>query len=628
MGSRFTEAKSLKSSAQPRAVASTCCGCVITIENCNHVHIYTCGTPKDYQCPPVETQGDACIPVVAGAKPKQSRKTKLAELAATARVPSAIATSIVHMARRFVLGKAPANEMEVAAFPVLERISRDILSCTVDAVDALPERQRNRLFVDALQLDPNEPISESILVTALASEIKQRAGLEIFGDPQAADEERPGQIRVFPPSGEIPLNQVRICRVNGIRTANFIPHLSVGEYLPSELHQDCSTIIVNGQPQVVCQVRTTNCPGNVIDAAVCARVVEVAAGDSMTLEGVNYFSTDATVTITNRETGQTFTALPTRVWGDLDTPLTEVVNGETVLIKDCRVKDRLTFQVPKDMLPGLCDIQISVPNVTGNPAFGPFLNSDGEFIRVLQPPDARFQIVTERISARKETSPASFGSDEVGLQALSFALFADGTFGDAQDERFKDIRDFEFDSGKGRDITRLVFRHDQQILGMALSIAGFEIDSDRAFNELITSRSDFFVDLIKQQAKFIGAAITAAGGLASLTSLGSIAAWVAGIAIAITLGVDVIVALWAPADPIIRDSFGLSAIDLDRLTNANFPPPPPSSFKTEGPGGISVNVNGGIAPEKLPLQYRETREYVSSSEDSRYEIRYRYNRIA
>ncbi|MCL4784668.1 MAG: hypothetical protein KJZ70_16665 [Bryobacterales bacterium] len=539
-----------------------------------------------------------------------------------------MATSIVHKARRFTLGKAPANAIETAAFPVLERISRDIVSCTVDAVDKLPERQRNRLFVDTLPSDPDTPISESVLVNALTEEIKQRAAAEIFGDPRAADEERPGKIRVFPPSGEISPSQVRICRVNGIRTANFIPLPSLGEYLPSELHQDCTTKIVNGQPQVVCQVRTTNCPGSVIQGTVCARVVEVAAGDSMTLEGVNYFSTDTTIRITNRETGQVFADVPTHVFGDVDTPVTEEVNGENVLVKDCRVKDRLTFRVPPDMLPGLCEIQVFVPNITGNPAFGPFLNSDGEFIQVLQPPSARFQIVTERIRARKETSPASFGSDEVGLQALAFALFADGTFGEAQDERFKDIRDAEFDSGTSRDITRLVFRHDQPILGMALSMAGYEIDSDRAFNELITSRSDFFVDLIKQQAKFIGAAITAAGGIAKLTSLGAIAGWVAGIAVAITLVVDIVVALWAPADPIIRDSFGLSAIDLDRLTNANFPAPPASSFKTEGDGGISVNVNSGIPPEKLPLQYRETREYVSSSEDSRYEIAYRYNRIA
>ncbi|MCL4851451.1 MAG: hypothetical protein KJZ78_08695, partial [Bryobacteraceae bacterium] len=92
------------------------------------------------------------------------------------------------------------------------------------------------------------------------------------------------------------------------------------------------------------------------------------------------------------------------------------------------------------------------------------------------------------------------------------------------------------------------------------------------------------------------------------------------------LAINVIAALWAPADPIIRDSFGFSTTDLDRLTSASFPAPPPSTFETEGDGEISVNVNKTVPPEKVPLQYRETREYVSGTEDSRYEITYRYNR--
>lgn len=603
------------------------CTGAIHIEKCGDVHIHTCPPPGKYSCPP-ELPGGTCIPVVAGAKHKLSRNMKVAALAGNVRVPSAIATATLHMARRFVLGKSPANPLEIEAFPVFERISRDMLSCTVNAFDALPVQQRNRLFDEALILDSEKPITESMLVSALAQEIKERTALQAFGDPRAADQERPGKIRVFPPFGEIPPSQVRICRINGIRTANFVPLPPLGEFLPSEFHQDCSPVIVDGQPQVICQVRAQNCPGNMIHGTACARVVEVAAGDSLTLQGVNYFSTETKVRITNRETGQTVRDVNAHVWGDVDTPVTEVVNGKTVLINDCRVQDRLTFSIPQDLAPGTWQIQVFVPNITGIAAFGEFLNSDGEFIQVVPPPTARFQVVAEKIMARRETSPASFGSDEVGLQAIAFPLFADGTFGDPQEEKFKDIRDVDFDSGTSRDITRLIFKHDQPILGMAMSIAGFEIDSERAFNQLITSRMDFFVDLVKQQAKFIAAGITAAGGVSALTKLGSIGIWIAGIAAAVTLAVDVIVALWAPADPIIRDSFGFSAIDLDRLTSASFPAPSPTSFETEGDGGISVNINKTIPPEKLPLQYRETREYVSSTEESRYEITYRYNRVA
>ena len=91
-------------------------------------------------------------------------------------------------------------------------------------------------------------------------------------------------------------------------------------------------------------------------------------------------------------------------------------------------------------------------------------------------------------------------------------------------------------------------------------------------------------------------------------------------------GIDYLIAVWAPADPIIRDAIGLSINDLAMLTSSNAPPPDPATFTTED--GITVNVNKTIPPEKLPSQYRETREYVSDDEDSRYEITYRYNRVA
>ena len=41
-----------------------------------------------------------------------------------------------------------------------------------------------------------------------------------------------------------------------------------------------------------------------------------------------------------------------------------------------------------------------------------------------------------------------------------------------------------------------------------------------------------------------------------------------------------------------------------------------------------VNVNKTIPPLKLPLEYHETREYVSDDQDSRYEITYRFNHVS
>jgi len=83
-------------------------------------------------------------------------------------------------------------------------------------------------------------------------------------------------------------SQVRICRINDLRSGNYVPHLDDGAYLPAEFQQDCELIEVNGAPQLSCLIQTTDCPGNTIGPA-CARVPDIAAGDGVRLQGVNYF---------------------------------------------------------------------------------------------------------------------------------------------------------------------------------------------------------------------------------------------------------------------------------------------------------------------------------------------------
>jgi len=351
-------------------------------------------------------------------------------------------------------------------------------------------------------------------------------------------------------------------------------------------------------------------------------VLDVATGDSVVLQGVNYFSVDAKVRFTDKQTGVVVRDVDAYVFGDIQTPATEVVNGQTVLINDCRVRDRLTFSVPNDLVPALYQIQVVVPNITGISAFGPELVSNSEYINVIPPATARFQIVIETVIARKETSPDWLGSDEVGLQTLASAF--DTNFAvvlPAQDTSFKQLQDVDFDTGTRQDPNTIVFQHDQAILGVLLVVCGDEIDSQRYYDKEITSRSEFFIDLLKKEWAAVGVS-----GLVAILKLGPWG-WIAtGIAAALTLAVDAILTIWAPADPIIRDSIGLSVTDLATLTNVNAPPPDPTTFTAED--GIVVNVNKTIPPEKAPSQYRETREYLSSDQDSRYELIYRYNRVA
>jgi hypothetical protein len=609
------------------------CGCDfgIRIECRGDVHIHNHCAPAGDKggggepTPPAGCTPPAgsCLAPIAGAKHKRSREQKLAALAERVRVPSALAASSLQLLRRHLAGKAPANTLESAAFATLNRMApamRDVLACAVDAFDHLPQGQRATLFAPALTFaDADSPIDPAALAQAWRAEILGRAGVLAFGDPQGANEERPGRIRVYEPQGEDFFSQVRICRVNDLRTANFIPPLSAGDFTPEELQQDCSPQLVNGQVQVVCALRTSDCPGNTL-ANACARVPDIVGGAGVVLSGVNYFSTDAKVRLTARAPGTATRDVDAHVFGDVDTPVTEVVEGQTRLVNDCRVHDVISFQVPDDLPPAIYEMRVIVPNITGIAALGDHLESNSEFINVTPSPTARFQIASELLICREETSPGWIGSDEVGLNIVAVALLPDLSTDVPQTNRarFDDV-----DSGENRSLARVLFAHNAPVIAVALSVLGHEVDGEDAYNQMITSSTDIFVDLVKDQAAFIKSALAAAGGAAALGKLGVVGAIIVAVAAALTLAIDLIIALWAPADLIIEDPTGYTLDDLIARTSANFGAPPAASFKTEG--DITVNVT---PLDKLPLQYRERREYVSDDEDSRYEIVYRFNRVA
>jgi hypothetical protein len=106
----------------------------------------------------------------------------------------------------------------------------------------------------------------------------------------------------------------------------------------------------------------------------------------------------------DNQTGVTVRDVDAFVRGDVDMLVTEIRNDETVLINDCRVHDQLIFQVPIDLAPGIYQIQVFVPNITGISAFGPELNSNAEFINVVPPSTARSRSSLRGVNARRETS--------------------------------------------------------------------------------------------------------------------------------------------------------------------------------------------------------------------------------
>jgi hypothetical protein len=628
------------------------CGCDIDIQitDPGEVNIYNCSSPPSGG----KTQGDGgggsdggrcpwpegtCIPVAAGAKHKLSREQKLNRLAEGTPVPSALAASVIQMMRRYTSGESPGNDLEASVFPIFGKIGGDLVNCTLSGFDSLPKPLTSKLYDQSLLADPSQPLDEDVLTKALADEVVQRMGLLVFNDPQGMGQERPGKMRVEPPQGEITPSQVRICKVNGLRTANWVPDLSPGDWTPDEIQHQCSTQIVNGQPILDCEVQTSNCPGNTLNGGVCGRVLNVAYGDGILLEGVNFFSVDAKVRFTDPQTANPVRDVDTQVWGDVDTPVTDS-NGQ--LINDCRVDDRLTFNIPDDLAPGIYWIQVVVPNTTGIPEYGPELTSTTEFLNVLPSPNDRFEIVTEWINAREETSPAWWGSDEVGLHTMAAAWntsqqdgsmqlidlpdFIDPNYRPLmQDRRFKDLEDMDFDSGTNKDITRPVFQPDEPWLGMVLVVLGDEIDSSSAYHHQVTQSWDYFVQLVKEELPYISAAVGYAGK-DLLDDFSWTKVIVEGAALLLLAGIDGLIALWAPADPIIRDTIALSVNDFANLTSANAPAPAPTTY--DQPSGIKVDINKTIPPVKGPLEYHETRQYRCADQDSAYEITYRFARTA
>ena len=566
-----------------------------------------------------------CIPVSRDSKPKQSRRQKIDKLLANTRVPSALGASYFQLVRRFIAGKTPANELEERAFATLRRLSPDlqqVLACAGDSFDSLTNSDRDRLFGHDLLSNLDQPITVAGLTEAFAQEIVNNVALQEFDSPGCATE-NPGKVRTPPlPNDEIVPSPVIVTRINGLRTHTFRPPLNPGDYTPDELQQRCRIVLEGTEPKLVCEIQTTDCPG--IDlGGLCLRVQEIEAGQAVLLEGVNFSSIDTKVRLFQLATNTAIPDVEAFVCGDNETPLTEIIDGTEVLITDSRVHDRLTFRVPEDLPPGLYDFMVIVPNEV--PDWGDEVNSDGHRIAIVLPSTARFQIASETLHCISETGSTSLGSDEVGIKILAVPLFPDLTGSEPQiPNGGNPIRFGDVDSGETRNMDHLLFSHEQPIVGAALSIMGFEIDGEEAFEKQIDNFTDAFIEVLKDELAFVLDHLKETEDIVKkLAEKGLTGAIAGAIALGVLLAIDAFVALWAPADLIIEDALGPTTLELVQLTSVNFPLPAPSEHVT--PQGIKVKVT---PLDKIPQQYRERREYISDDEGSDYEIVLRYNRLA
>jgi len=614
-----------------RARDDPCCEMTIHIHNQGGaVNIYNC--PPVVQPPVVEPPtehppelpptGD-CIPLALGSKPKKSLQEKLLPLLANNQVPSVLAAAFFQTARRFLLGRNPANALETTAFGVLQKLSPDlrrVLACSLQVFDAVPSEIRGQLFAPEISGLGDQPVGPSQLAELVSRELLQRASLEVFGEKDCFTEERPGLARFVSFSDDVgnpPL--LGICRINGLRTNAFKPRLRLSDYTPDELQQQCTLEVVDDQAKLNCRVQTENCPGNQVEGT-CLRVIEVAQGQAVTLEGYNFFNIDARVRLEAKPPGTVTREVDAHVCGDETTPLTEIVDGVELVILDCRVQDQMIFRVPEDLPEGIYGITVVLPNNSGNPGFGAVLESfPQQFIQVVPSVTATFQIATERLDAVDETSPSWWGSDEVGIRIIAIPVALDLTPGEITEDNTHNFRFGNVDSGDDRDMSRVIFQQ-SGVGGVALSIIGFEVDNEELYEKQIEDLGAAFEEILKSQWSLIATAVGGAAGTLTALALGISSAWGTAIAVAITLAIDLAFAYFGRADLIIEDAAAFTALDLATRLSPNFPLPPVLEFTSAG--GVDVKVE----PVSKDVQYIERRKY-DGDDGSEYHITLRYNRL-
>ncbi|WP_216831767.1 Ig-like domain-containing protein [Alkalihalobacterium elongatum] len=551
---------------------------------------------------------NACVPTSPEHKPKQSITEKVNRLSENMQIPSVLAAAFFQMARRFVNGASPANDLEDEVFGILGDLSpevREVMVCSLQKIDTIPPEKLNQLLAPVFTGD--EPVDPTQLGMFVSDELLKRTSLETYGDEDCIAEERPGLPRItfIEPDGRV---QVRpsICSVNGIRTNEFSTHPA--DFLPHEFQQQCQLDVNN---ELVCQIQPPPCPGNSVIPGlgadpICLKVPEVSPGEAVKLQGVNFFDVNAQVHIRSRSGAVPTRVVDAHVCGDIVTPVNEA---------GCTVQDIITFKVPEDLPPGIYGITVFQQNNTGVGTQGPSQTIVEQFIEVLPPATATFQISSVRLDVPEETDGP--GSDEVGIRILATPISTDFVPGEIISNNFR----FDgVDSGEFRDMLRNLFQG-SNLSGVGLSIVGFEIDSEDAFKEQIQEFSDAFEQALKSSWNTIANSVGATAGAIAL-ALGLSAAWASAIGAAISLAILVFVALWAPADLIIEDHIGLGLRDLGMLTSPNFPLPP--SSQSMSPGGINVNV---VPLNKVASQYMERREYRSEEEGSHYQITLRYIRL-
>jgi len=539
--------------------------------------------------------------------------------------------AFMHSYIRFMAGKKPGSNFETKMFKKLSTVSAssiNVMAKRAKSFKDLPVKNKGKAAA-LLMKKPDKPITNKELTTSFIEELKSVVSNLAFDSISTTLEERPGKARLYtiePGSDDVFPNQVHIFKINDIRTNDHVPVLRARDFKPEEFQQVCKPIKENGEIKWDCKMQRQPCDGYSI-GDVCLRVPQFQNGASVTLTGVNFFDINAKVWIRRKDSIGAYKKVKAFVYGDTETPVYENVNGSRKLIADKRVKDKIFFVVPPNLAPGIYQIQVAVPNSSGISGYGideDMLFSNAQFIEVIPPVTARFQVASERLSAKDETGNLDFTlSDEIGIKVNSVPFFSDLSLGALQQHSF---RFDNVDTGETRVMESVLFSHNKPIGGLIMSVMGYEIDSEDAYRNEVSEWTDIFWELLQEQWEIITGSAAAMAVIKKLAAVGFYGYIVIACSVLLTAAIDFFVSLWATPDLIIQDTLSYAVSDLGRMTNINIPKPQADPNKTlyTTPGGVRVRL---IQNEKLPNEYTEERGYLSD-DHSWYNIRFRFNRLS
>lgn len=529
-------------------------------------------------------------------------------------IPNTLAGLFLHTFNRFQNGALPANEMERSIFQKYESLpksTQESFACSVNDFNKLaPNAQREFIPADFLL---EESLSVQQVQKLFAEEVIARASNSIFNNIECLENESPGlkrDVSEFQGNDDVGFSRFKpiIYKINGLRTAHHLPKPQAPTLRNEELEMKCTFIQQDGSLVQDCSLQTDECTGNSIFVSgtnICLAVPRIAAGESIILEGVNFFSSDGMVQLRSKENADFSRLVQAHVCGDNDSTDETEVEG---------VADKLLFTVPENFPSGVYSLKVLMPAELNGQEWD---ISESIFIEVTSASQQNYSIATEKLIANNETNPEWPGSDEVGIKIMTVRFNTDLSVANNGHSNLPLIEFGNVDSGDERDMARLLY--DSNNYAVAVGIIGYEIDSRKAFEEEIGSFSEAFMDIVSDLKEILlGFGAIPIYEIFTSNSANP-AFWIAaGISAALVTAVISGVAFWMPADLIIEDTLVFSTYDLGRLTSLNGQAFPSNHT---APGGTKVNVK---PKEKTINQYKEERTY--SGDDSKYTIRFRFNK--